>query len=486
MYFMISFISVFATNINWSLNILFLTISIMLLSKTYYLRCVKMNKIEQLIIDNNLIKEGETIAVACSGGQDSMCLLNILMHLKHRLKYNLVAVNVDHGLRATSANDSSFVKKYCERHDIKLYSFTLDINKLCANKKLGVEQGAREGRYQVFNKLLDDGVVNKIALGHHMQDQAETILLNIFRGAGVAGACGMELNRDNRFIRPLLYTPKTEIQAYIQANDIPFVEDETNLQNDYSRNYIRNMIMPLIRNRWQNADATICEFGKLCRRDNEFINSQISKNAIIKESSNTVKAYSSYFFNHPSLTSRLIFKALKQIGASVDIEKKHLNLVCDLAMNGDNGAKINLPNGVVVIKEYGFITFTNKKLKANIKPLKLKRGKFNVPGVGVLEVYISNNIDINAYQNVFDAKKVDKNAVWRFRKNGDVFEKFGGGTKSLNEFFIDRKVPSRFRDVLPVLAVGNEILVVAGVEISDKVKVDKDTTQIYGVNFITF
>lgn len=447
---------------------------------------VFMNKVEQLIVNNKLINANETVAVACSGGQDSMCLLNILMHLKNKLKFNLVAINVDHSLRKNSASDSMFVKNYCEKNNIKLYSYVLDINKLCANKKLGLEQGAREGRYAVFNKLLDDGVVDKIALGHHMQDQAETILLNIFRGAGVAGACGMELNRDGKYIRPLLYTAKTEIQAYVEANDIPYVEDETNLQNDYSRNYIRNMIMPLIRNRWQNADSTICEFGKLCKQDNDYINSLISKNAIVKESENTVKAYSSYFTNNSSLTSRLIFKALKQIGASVDIERKHLKLVCDLAVNGENGAKINLPNGVVVIKEYGFITFTNKKLKTSIKPLKLKRGKFNIPGVGVLEVYISNNIDFSAYQNVFDAKKVDKNAVWRFRQNGDEFEKYGGGTKSLNEFFIDRKVPARFRDVLPVLAVGNEILVVAGVEISDKVKVDKTTTQIYGVNFITF
>lgn len=445
-----------------------------------------MKKVEQLIVNNKLIKEGETIAVACSGGQDSMCLLNVLMRLRNKLKFNLVVLNVDHSLRKKSASDSNFVRNYCEKNNLKLYSYVLDVAKLCENKKMGVEQGAREGRYRVFNELLDSGAVNKIALGHHMQDQAETILLNIFRGAGVAGACGMELIRDGRFIRPLLYTPKTEIQAYIESNDIPFVEDETNLSNDYSRNYIRNMLMPLIRNRWQNADSTICEFGKLCRSDNEFINSMISRNAIVRESTNTVKAYSSYFLNSPALNSRLIFKCLKLIGASVDVEKKHLNMVCDLAINGENGAKINLPNRVVVIKEYGFITFTNKKLKADVKPIKLKRGKFNISGVGVLEVYISNNIDLKAYQNVFDAKKVDKNAVWRFRQNGDTFEKFGGGTKSLNEFLIDKKVPSRFRDVLPVLAVGNEILVVAGVEISEKVKIDKNTKQIYGVNFITF
>ena len=270
-----------------------------------------MKKVEQLIIDNNLIKAGEIVGVACSGGQDSMCLLNVLYNLKEKLNFELVAINIDHNLRETSQNDSLFVKNYCDSKGIKCYSYSLDINALCEANKLGLEQGAREGRYKVFKRLLDRGVVNKIALGHHQSDQAETILLNIFRGAGISGACGMELMRDGKYIRPLLYTPKTEIKAYIEQNEIPFVEDETNMLNDYSRNYIRNMILPMIRNRWNNADATICEFGKLCRRDNEYIFNQISDRAMIKENSSTVKVYSSYFNDDKSVVSRLIIQALK-------------------------------------------------------------------------------------------------------------------------------------------------------------------------------
>ena len=445
-----------------------------------------MKKVEQLIIDNNLIKAGEIVGVACSGGQDSMCLLNVLYNLKDKLNFELVAINIDHNLRETSQNDSLFVKNYCDSKGIKCYSYSLDINALCEANKLGLEQGAREGRYKVFKRLLDRGIVNKIALGHHQSDQAETILLNIFRGAGVSGACGMELMRDGKYIRPLLYTPKTEIKAYIEQNEIPFVEDETNMLNDYSRNYIRNMILPMIRNRWNNADATICEFGKLCRRDNEYIFNQISDRAMIKENSSTVKVYSSYFNDDMSVVSRLIIQALKEIHAVVDIEKKHLKMIHDLVVNGENGSKVNLPNKVIAVKEYNFITFTNKNTKSTLKPFKLVRGKFDIPNIGVLEVYTSTPKNIKDYQNMFDSKKVPKGAVWRFRQQGDVIEKFGGGRKSLNEYLIDKKVPARYRDSIPVLALDSEIYAIAGVEISDLVKIDETTKSTYGINFIRF
>ena len=445
-----------------------------------------MKKVKQLIIDNNLINSGDIVGVACSGGQDSMCLLNVLHDLQDSIGFELVAVNIDHNLRENSKNDSAFVKNYCESKGIKCYSYSLDINAICSANKMTVEQGAREGRYKVFKKLLDKGTITKLALGHHQSDQAETILLNIFRGAGIAGACGMELIRDGKYIRPLLFTPKTEIKAYIEQNEIPFVEDESNMQNDYSRNYIRNMILPMIRNRWSNADATICEFGKLCRRDNEYIFNQISDRAMIKENDQTVKVYSSYFNDDLSVVTRLIMQALKEINAVVDIEKKHLKMIHELVVKGENGNKVNLPNKVIAVKEYNFITFTNKNTKTTLKPIKLARGKYNVPHVGVLEVYTTTTKKVGEFQNIFDSKKVPKGVEWRFRKPGDMIEKFGGGRKSLNEYLIDKKVPARLRDNIPVLALDNEVYVIAGVEISDLVKLDKSSKSAYGVNFIRF
>lgn len=444
-----------------------------------------MINIEKTIVKNHLINKGERVAVACSGGMDSMCLLSLLMGLREKLEFELVAINIDHNLRENSKNDSRFVKNFCDKNNIKLFSFSVDVRKYCESKKVTTEQGARDLRYKAFKKLIDSHQVDKIALGHHMQDQAETILLNIFRGAGLSGACGMEYIRDGVYIRPLLDTSKTEIKAYVGANDIPFVEDETNLQNDYSRNYIRNMVMPLIRSKWSNIEANLCNFGAICRQDDAYITSQIDERALIVQD-NAVKIYTNYFVNSPSVVNRMILLALKKIGVSSNIERKHLNIIRDMAIESENGSKISLPNGVSVIKEYNFITITNKSIKLKQFSLKLAKGKFDIPNVGVLEVNLLRKIDIASHQNVFDKDKVPKEAMWRFRQDGDYFVKFNGGMKSLNEFLIDKKVPARLRDVTPVLAVGSEVLVIAGVEISDKVKIDKNTKSAYGVNMVMF
>lgn len=445
-----------------------------------------MKNIEKLIVSKNMIKKGETVGVALSGGSDSMCLLHVLNTLKDRLGFKLVAINIDHNLRENSKKDSLFVKNYCEKHNIKLYAFSIDVNKICAEKHLSVEQGAREGRYKIFKKLVETGEVNKIALGHHMQDQVETILLNIFRGAGLSGACGMEYIRDNIYIRPLLNTSKAEIKAYLTYNEIPFVEDETNLQNDYARNYIRNMIMPLVRNKWANADAMIANFGQVCRQDDELINGLIDPREIIVEREGVAKISSTNFTKPSSIVYRLILKALKTINASTNVDRNHLSMVKSMALEGNNGTKISLPNGVSVIKEYNYITFTNKNLKPKQKHWKMAKGIYDIPNIGVLEINTTRKLDVKGYHNLVDVKKLPKDGCWRFRKDGDMFTKFGGGTKTLNEFLIDKKVPQRLRNFIPVFAVGNEILIVAGLEISPKVKVDENTKSAYGINLVKF
>ena len=445
-----------------------------------------MKNIESLILNKKLILKGETVGVAVSGGSDSMCLLHLLNSLKEKLGFNVVAINVDHNLRENSASDSLFVKNYCEKNGIKLYAYSLNIAKLCEEKRLTVEQGAREGRYKVFKKLVEKGEVNKIALGHHMQDQAETILLNIFRGAGLSGACGMELIRDGVYIRPMLYTSKAEIKAYLTYNEIPFVEDETNLQNDFARNYIRNMVMPLIRSKWSNADAMITNFGEICKQDDEFIFDLIDNRAIMLEREGVVKIATSYFTKPNSIVFRLILKALKVIGASTNVDRKHLQMIKNMTIESENGTKISLPNGVSVIKEYNFITITNKKLKPKQKSWKMQKGVFDIPNIGIMEVIATRKLNVEDYHNLVDVKKLPKNGVWRFKKDGDMFTKFGGGTKSLNEFLIDKKVPQRLRNFIPVFAVDNEILIIAGIEISPKVKIDETTKSAYGINLIRF
>lgn len=444
-----------------------------------------MEKVRNLIEKKKLINKGETIAVACSGGQDSMALLHYLNSIKDELGCKVVAVNVDHSIRETSENDSGFVINYCNKNDIKVYSFKVDAEKFSKEHKLTLEQGARECRFRVFKSLVTKKIANKIALAHHKQDQAETILLNIFRGTGIAGASGMDYTRDGIYIRPLLTVTKAEIGAYISSNDIPFVEDETNMDSDYNRNYIRNKIMPLIRLRWPNADSAIAEFGATCRADEQFIKSQISQDSMIKEDG-LVRIYSSYFIYPDSYIYRLILMALKSIGITQNIEKKHLKMIKDMAIEAENGTKISLPNGLTVIKEYTYITFTNRVARKSKKTYPFTKGKLDISNFGVIDTNITRKFDLGAYSHLIDAGKLPKGVEWRFRKDGDFFEKFGGGTKSLSDYLIDKKVPVRLRNTTPVLALGSEVYVIAGVEISDKLKVDKSTKTAYGINVKRF
>ena len=432
-----------------------------------------------------LIKKGERVAVACSGGKDSMALLHYLNEHKEELGCEIVAVNIDHCIRENSANDSTFVKNYCDKHDIKIYSFQVDCVRFSADKKLTLEQGARECRYIIFKSLISKGLVDKIALAHHMQDQAETILLNIFRGTGIAGASGMDFMRDGVYIRPFLDTPLSQILAYVNSNEIPYVEDETNHDNDYSRNYIRNTILPLIRTRWSQADGAICNFGKNCRQDENYIDSTISNDAIITESG-IARIYSTYFVYADSYVFRLILKALKSIGLGTNIETKHLKLIKNMAVEAENGTKISLPNGLSVIKEYNFITFTNRNIKPNNKKYPFTKGKLDISNFGLVETTITRKFEFDKYSHLIDAGKLPKDVVWRFRKDGDVFEKFGGGTKSLSDYLIDKKVPVRLRNLTPVLAKDNEVYIIAGVEISDKVKIDENTKVAYGITVKRF
>lgn len=444
-----------------------------------------MEKVLQTIEKYNMFNKGDRVAVACSGGEDSMSLLHYLWNNKESLGIDVCVVNVDHSIREHSAYDSHFVSSYCIKNNIKIYSFKVNAKQFSIDKKLTLEQGARECRYRIFRNLINKNMVDKIALAHHMQDQAETILLNIFRGTGLHGASGMDYVRDGVYVRPLLKTTKNEIKAYIEINDIPYVDDETNEDNDYNRNYIRNKIMPLIRYRWQNVDAQISRFGDTCRSDDNYINSLLSDDAIITEEG-IVRILTNYLVYPDAYVFRLIMKGLQSIGHSYDIEKKHLAMIKSMGLEADNGTKINLPNGLTIIKEYNYITITDRAIKPKNKHYEFKRGKIDVSNFGLIETFLLKNFQVGDYTHVIDAAKLPKDAEWRFRKDGDTFEKFGGGNNSLSDYLIDKKIPVRLRNSTPVLASGSEILVVAGVEISDKVKIDKKTKTAYGINVVRF
>ena len=289
--------------------------------------------------------------------------------------------------------------------------------------------------------------------------------------------------RDNKYIRPMLTVPREEIMSYIDEYAIPYVEDETNADITYSRNYIRNVIMPTIRKKFKSVEKNLVHFADICAEDDAYINSQIEMGSIAKMGDVTrVPMY--YFSYQPSVTNRILMKVLSSY-SSQDIESKHIAIICEFARDGQNGDSIDLPFGIKVHKEYEYLTIAPLKKKVETVAQEFKKGKNYIEGFGTIRIVSSKVFnEIKPHQHVIDASKVPSNAVWRFKDDKDVFTPFGSSsTKKLKDYLADKKIPQRLRGNIPVLAVDNTIYIVADLEISDLLKVDENSKNLYKINY---
>ncbi len=436
-------------------------------------------QVEKTIEENHLFENGDTVGVGCSGGSDSVALLHYLAQNQDKLGIKVIAVHIDHCIREESEQDCNFVKNFAQKLGVRFYSFKIDVPLLASERGLSLETAGREARYKVFQTLKDKKIIDKLALAHHKSDQAETILMHILRGAGLSGAKGMEA-KHNFYVRPFLDTSKEEIYAYLKANELEFKEDCTNADNTYGRNYMRNVILKDILARYPAAISTIVNFAKSVKEDDDYLYSLASLDAVIKED-NLIKIPLSYFLYPPSIINRILLKAFKELGITKDIERRHIDLLKDLA-GGENGKKLSLPFGVKASKEYDYLTLVNKKVDEVVLEEKFHSGEIIVQNFGKIVVKKQKKLEKRENTLYIDASKLPKDAIWRFRKEGDVFTKFNGGSKKLKSYLIDKKVPLRSRKYLPLLAKDNEVYVIAGIEISDKVKVDEKSTNIYSIS----
>ena len=420
------------------------------------------------MLDVSLFKNGDVVGVALSGGKDSMCLLDMLLKNASNLGITVKAVNVDHSIRGIeSENDSNFVKNYCQSLNVPLYFKKVDAVAFSKENGYSLEQGARELRYSVFKEAIESGFCTKIATAHHANDNFETVLFNMFRGSGVQGLSGIKAV-SNGVIRPLLNASRNDIDAYALRSNIPFVEDSSNLSTDYTRNYIRLNVVPLILEKFNGAINSVNRLTQTISEEDEFLN-ELAKKVIAKKDGNLCLPTSL----EPVIFKRATLLILKELGVTKDYEKVHIDSAFSLLLL-KNGSQITLPNGIICVREYDYVTFY-KDLKTTLSPTyNFSVGEFNFNGT-TIKIERTEKREDGLF---IDENKVPKNCVIRTRQNGDVFTKFGGGTKKLKDYLIDKKIPKLKRDSLIVLASDNEILAIFGVEISDKVKCDSQTKNI--------
>ena len=453
-----------------------------------------LDSVIDFIVENDLLNKGDRVGIGVSGGADSMALLHFLNSFADSLGIEIIAIHVNHNIRPESRKESAFVRKYCRENDIAFAGYNVDVPTFAKAHKMGSEQAARIKRYECFETAIKRFKLNKTAVGHHQGDQAETILMHIFRGSGLAGARGIDVNREFckdpsgkpvMLVRPFLETSKTDIVAYNYRNQIPHIEDKSNQDIQFARNFIRNEILPALTKEWRNVEKNIVDFGRNCKSDDDYLNSLVNMESILGDDRHVRIPLNFFAYPYPVI-SRIILSAFGSILLRENIEKKHVDLIISLAVTGENGSRTDLPNGLYAVKEYEYMSIVRKveALRSKTYSFKIGRTSFTEYGSIIVTKTISHKEALHRGLMVIDVDKLPRSSKWRTRKDGDTFTKFGGGTKTLNSYLIDKKIPSRLRDKLPVLASGNEIYAIAGIEISEKVKTDRDTLEAYVLEFV--
>lgn len=409
----------------------------------------------------------KTYALAVSGGIDSMVMLHIFATMNPRPDFFVVTVN--HHLRKEASSDCKFVADYCKKFGVVCKTFNVDVPSYCEAMKVSEETGARLLRLGVLNSL----EVDWVCTAHHADDNAETVLMHLIRGSGANGSEGIR-RESGKFLRPMLHMSRADIEQYAEEHNVPHVYDSTNSETKYTRNFLRHNVIPLLARLNENVQSNITRFAENIGEDNAYLESL----ADISE----VKFYGScaeipsYLLLQPRpIAYRVLKKVFAGLNVFCDIEKTHFDAIIALADNF-GGKKLSLPFNMIAVNDYDKISI--------LKNTPTTEHSFAFPfDFGVTEtpvgrVFVSEEKTDGALQ--FDADKIPSTAVFRTRQPKDEFCKFGGGgTKPLNRYLIDKKVPSRLRNELLLLADGNNVLIICGVEIADSVKTDKNSKVCY-------
>ena len=428
------------------------------------------------MLNKNLFNKGDVVAIALSGGKDSVCLFHLALQSAKELGVTIKAINVEHGIRGEdSKNDSLFVEKLCKSHNVPLKALSFDCVAYSKENGLTVEEGARRFRYANFLKLIEEGFCDKVATAHHLSDNVETVLLNLFRGAAPSGLKGIpEIAYGGKIIRPILNATKEEIDEYVSSNNFEYVVDESNNSDEYSRNFLRLNVIPKIKERFPEMEKAVARFTSVLSEEDEYLSKQALNSLVVENGKVAILCDV-----EDAIFARACVFAMKECGIIKDYDKSHIDGLLALKI-AQNGKRINLLNGVVGVKEYAHVAFY-KCDNSTVEALDFGLGTFKFGGYTICIEECEKGASLKDRQNgelLVDLDKIPQNAKVRARQDGDVFTKFGGGTKNLGDYLTDKKIPLFKRNSLPIIADGNVALVICGVEISNLVKIDDKTCRI--------
>ncbi|WP_097005385.1 tRNA lysidine(34) synthetase TilS [Lacrimispora amygdalina] len=432
---------------------------------------------------NQLFDRGDHVIVGLSGGADSVCLLVILNEMKQEFDLKLKAVHVHHGLRGEEADrDSNYARELSKKLGVPFSCVYVDAAGYAKDHGMSVEEAGRYLRYEIFEQERNQLNGTKIAVAHHGDDQAETILYNLFRGTGLKGLGGMRPVR-GKIVRPLLCVGREEILAYLSEKGISYCEDSTNNGIEYARNRIRKVILPQVKEQLNaRAGENILHAGIMAAQADAYLEKQaeiLLKNHGERKKDKTGSVVhcgieTDLLLNEDDIIKNYVIRCMIRIvnQSMKDITMIHVESAAALLF-GPAGRQIDLPGGLIAVR-------TGKKMwirKKNVEDLVDNHREFCLPNVDFSVFSYKKGMEIpkNGYTKWFDYDKIKCALSVRYRETGDYMTLAGGGRKTLKSYLIDAKVPREERGKIPLVAEGSHVLWVIGYRISEYYKITDDT-----------
>ena len=429
----------------------------------------------------NMIEAGSQVIVGISGGGDSVCLLFLLSKYQKRRPFHLLGIHVNHGIRGQEAlRDQEYAKKLCERLGVPFTVYTYSVPAIAQQEKRSLEEAGRMVRRRAFEeKAASLGKKAVIALAHHENDNAETVLHNLIRGTKAAGMGGIrpiqEIGEGVAYIRPLLKVTREEIETYLRQQKIPWMTDSTNQELEYTRNRIRHRIIPEMEKINPKAVSHIAQAADTFQAIEEYLTGQADMlyREYVEQRENGYWIRKELFLEKELMQSYVIRMVLEQAAdKKQDLTAFHVESILSLG-KGRTGASVSLPGGVLASQVYGdlYVRLPDSG-EAPLKELEL-------------EIFPWENQQIleKTYTKWFDYDKIKSSLEIRHRKPGDFLTITDtGGRKKIKDYFIDCKIPREEREKLTLLAEGSHILWVVGYRISQYYKVTSQTKTVLKVH----
>ncbi len=450
-----------------------------------------MKKTEQKVIEfisqHKLLEHGDKLLIAFSGGPDSVFALHFLSKYARKYKIEISAIHFNHGLRGKEANrDELFSKQFCEKYNFTISVRKLDVKNYSKQNKVSIEEAARNLRYESLTSVAKGLKCNKIVTAHNQSDNTETVLLNILSGTGISGFSGIPVTRGN-IIRPFLSLTKKEIVEYLDKNNIQYITDSSNLKSDYKRNYLRNKIVPLLKQKINpSLDEGVFRSSKILESALPLLEKhQRNKLRMFVEfDKNRILIKITFFQSGDEAIQGELLKNLIRKNFSVEFKYSDFSKLTKLSKL-QKGRSVQLSSNLIAVRESDSILIHFKESDSENKSY-IKVGeivKINNKSIAI-EKSDREAIKFNSKGNIefLDAGKLKGIFILRRWKNGDKFIPLGmSNYKKVSDFLTDLKLPSSDKKNQLVLINRNNIVWIVGLRIDNRYRIKSNTNQILKV-----